>query len=105
MIMPNKIPAPMDTALNTLRDKNNTIKLTIPVEGNMADLKLDVGDAINQFPAKALKTRALCYLKHALQHYGAMITAAQYTGEAITKVRLNPLEFEPGQVALTATGG
>ncbi|MGB5438393.1 MAG: DUF748 domain-containing protein [Gammaproteobacteria bacterium] len=100
----SKIPVPMDTALNTLRDKNNTIKLTIPVEGNMADPKFDVSDAINQVLAKALKAGALSYLKHALQPYGAIITVAQYAGEAATKVRLNPLEFEAGQATLTATG-
>ena len=100
----SKIPVPMDTALSTLRDKNNTIKLTIPVEGNMADPKFAVSDAINQVLAKALKAGALSYLKHALQPYGAMITAAQYAGEAVTKVRLNPVEFEAGQTTLTATG-
>lgn len=100
----SKIPVPMDTALNTLRDKNNTIKLTIPVEGNMADPKFDISNAINQVLAKAVKIGALSYLKHALQPYGAMITAAQYAGEAVTKVRLNPVEFEAGQSSLTTTG-
>ncbi len=100
----SKIPVPMDTALNTLRDKNNTIKLTVPVKGNMADPKFDINDAINQVLAKALKTGALSYLKHALQPYGALITAAQYVGEAVAKVRLNPVEFEAGQATLTATG-
>jgi len=100
----SKIPVPMDTALNTLRDKNNTIKLTIPVEGNMTDPKFDVSNAINQVMAKALKAGALSYLKHALQPYGAMITVAQYAGEAVTKVRLKPVEFEAGQATLTATG-
>jgi outer membrane protein OmpA-like peptidoglycan-associated protein len=94
----------MDTALNTLRDKNNTIKLTIPVQGNMADPKFDISDAINQALAKALKTGTLSYLKYALQPYGAMIMAAEYAGEAVTKVRLNPVEFEAGQETLTATG-
>ena len=100
----SKIPVPMDTALNTLRDNNNTIKLTIPIEGNINDPKFDASDAINQVMATALKTGALSYLKHALQPFGALITAAQYAGEAIAKVRLNPVEFEAGQAGLTAIG-
>jgi len=100
----SNIPVPLDTALSTLRDKNNTIKLTIPVEGNMNDPKFDASDAINQVLATAMKTGALSYLQHALQPFGTLIAAAQYAGEAITKVRLNPLEFEAGQATLTATG-
>ncbi len=86
----SQIPVPLDTALNTLRDKNNTIKLTIPIEGNMNDPKFDVRDAINQVLATALKTGALSYLQHALQPFGALIAAAQYAGEAVSRVRLNP---------------
>ena len=100
----SNIPVPLDTALSTLRDKNNTIKLTIPVEGNMNDPKFDASDAINQVLATAMKTGALSYLQHALQPFGTLIAAAQYAGEAITKVRLNPLEFEAGQATLTTTG-
>ena len=100
----SQIPVPLDTALNTLRDKNNTIKLTIPIEGNMNDPKFDVRDAINQVLATALKTGALSYLQHALQPFGALIAAAQYAGEAASRVRLNPVEFEAGQATLTATG-
>jgi hypothetical protein len=95
---------PVSTALNTLRDKNNTIKLTIPVEGNMNDPKFDASDAINQVMATALKTGALSYLQHALQPFGALITAVQYAGEAIAKVQLDPVEFEAGQASLTVTG-
>jgi len=98
------IPVPMDTALSTLRDTNNTIKLTIPIEGNINDPKFDPSDAINQAIATGLKTGALSYLKFALQPFGTLITAAQYAGEAIAKVRLNPVEFEAGQAGLTAIG-
>ena len=91
---------PLDTALDTLRDKNNTIKLEIPVAGNVNDPKFSVNDAISQALAKGVQKGALSYLTLALQPYGTLITAAKYAGEAATRVRLNPVQFEPGQSAL-----
>ena len=96
----SKIPVPLDTALDTLRDKNNTIKLEIPVAGNVNDPEFNVNDAISQALAKGVQKGALSYLTLALQPYGALITAAKYAGEAATRVRLNPVEFAPGQSTL-----
>jgi outer membrane protein OmpA-like peptidoglycan-associated protein len=96
----SKIPVPLDTALDTLRDKNNTIELEIPVAGNVNDPKFSVNDAISQALAKGVQKGALSYLTLALQPYGTLITAAKYAGEAATRVRLNPVEFEPGQSVL-----
>jgi len=96
----SNIPVPLNVALDTLRDKQNTIQLNIPVQGDMNDPKFDIRDAVNQALANGLKKGALSYLTLALQPYGTMITAAKYAGEAVTKVRLNPVEFEPGQSAL-----
>ena len=92
--------ARIEQALDTLRDKNNTIKLEIPVAGNVNDPEFNVNDAISQALAKGVQKGALSYLTLALQPYGALITAAKYAGEAATRVRLNPVEFEPGQSAL-----
>jgi outer membrane protein OmpA-like peptidoglycan-associated protein len=69
----------------------------------MNDPKFDVRDALNQALAKGLKKGALSYLTLALQPYGSLIVAAKYAGEVVTKVRLNPVEFEPGQAALDET--
>jgi outer membrane protein OmpA-like peptidoglycan-associated protein len=96
----SKIPVPLDTALDTLRDKNNTIELEIPVAGNVDDPKFSVNDAISQALAKGVQKGALSYLTLALQPYGTLITAAKYAGEAATRVQLNPVEFEPGQSVL-----
>ena len=96
----SRIPVPLDTALDTLRDKNNTIKLEIPVTGDINDPQFSVNDAISQALAKGVQKGALSYLTLALQPYGTLITAAKYAGEAATRVRLNPVEFEPGQSQL-----
>jgi outer membrane protein OmpA-like peptidoglycan-associated protein len=96
----SRIPVPLDTALDTLRDKNNSIRLEIPVQGNITDPKFSVNDAISQALAKGVQKGALSYLTLALQPYGTLITAAKYAGEELTKVRLNPIEFTPGQSEL-----
>jgi len=93
----SKIPVPLNVALNTLRDKNNTIELDIPIEGDANSPDFDVSDAISQAFATGLKKGAVSYLKYALQPYGALILAAEYAGEAVTRVRLKSIEFEPGQ--------
>lgn len=93
----SRIPVPLDTALDTLRDKHNSIRLEIPVQGNINDPKFSVNDAISQALAKGVQKGALSYLTLALQPYGTLITAAKYAGEELTKVRLNPIEFTPGQ--------
>ncbi|HHJ16873.1 MAG TPA: DUF748 domain-containing protein [Gammaproteobacteria bacterium] len=96
----SKIPVPLNVALNTLRDRNNTIELDIPIHGDANNPGFDVSDAISQAFATGLKAGAVSYLKYALQPYGALIMVAEYAGEAATKVRLKAVEFEPGQTEL-----
>ena len=93
----SKIPVPLNVALDTLRDRNNTIELDIPIEGDANSPDFDVSDAISQAFATGLKKGAVSYLKYALQPYGTLILAAEYAGEAVTRVRLKSIEFEPGQ--------
>ncbi|MFQ5643291.1 MAG: DUF748 domain-containing protein [Thiogranum sp.] len=93
----SSIPVPLNIALDTLRDRNNTIELDIPIEGDANNPDFDVSDAIRQAFATGLKKGATSYLKYALQPYGTLILAAEIAGEAVTRVRLNPIEFEPGK--------
>ena len=99
----SQIPVPLDVALDTLRDSNNTISLKVPVTGDPAKPDFDVNDVLSKALAGGVKKGALTYLTLALQPYGTLITAAKYAGEEITKVRLNPVEFEPGQAGLNDT--
>jgi len=98
----SKIPVPLNVALDTLRDNNDTIALRIPVEGNPNSPSFDPNDAITKALAKGVKKGALTYLSFALQPYGAVITAAKYAGEELTKVRLKPVEFDPGRAEIDA---
>jgi hypothetical protein len=86
----------LNTALGMLRDKNDTIKLDLPVSGDIDSPDFDIGDIINTAVSKAIKHGSMTYLKLALQPYGALITVAELAGEAAMKVRLQPVGFEPG---------
>lgn len=99
----SKIPVPLDMALNILRDKNDAIKLKIPIEGDAENPDIDVSDAITKAVATGVSAGATSYLVYALQPYGAMIAVAKVAGEAASKVRLDPVEFEPGQASLDDT--
>ena len=87
----------LDTALGMLRDKNDTIKLDLPVSGDIDSPDFDISDIINTAVSKAIMQGSMTYLKFALQPYGALITVAELAGEAATKVRLQPVSFEAGQ--------
>jgi outer membrane protein OmpA-like peptidoglycan-associated protein len=92
----SKIPVPLNIALDTLRDSNDTIVLKIPIKGDPNSPSFDPNDAITKALATGVKKGALTYLTFALQPYGAVITAAKYAGEELTKVHLKPVEFGPG---------
>jgi hypothetical protein len=99
----SRIPLPLNVALDTLRDRHNSISLKIPVKGDPENPDFNINDALTTALAGGVQKGALTYLTFALQPYGAMITAARMAGEAISKVRLQPVAFEPGQTSIEDT--
>jgi len=97
-----QLTMPLDSALSTLRDKDNNIKLSLPLKGDSSDPKFDLGDALNQALGKAMKTASLAYLKYYFQPYGTLITIAELADKA-TAVRLDPVFFPPGSAAFDQT--
>ena len=90
----------LDSALRLLRDKQNNVKLKIPISGNINDPQFSVADAVNKVLARTLQTAAISYLKYALGPYGIGISVAQLAYEQALKIRLNPIEFAPGSAEL-----
>jgi hypothetical protein len=86
----------LDSALRLLRDKQNDVKIKIPVKGNIRDPQFSVADAINKVLARTLQTAAFSYLKYMLGPYGIGISVAQLAYEQTIKIRLNPIQFAPG---------
>ena len=97
---------PMETALSLLRDKDGTIKLKVPITGDIADPKFSVGDAINQALLKATTKASLTYLKYALGPYGLAIAAAEVAlmaADQVGGIRLEPVKFPAGSAEIDQT--
>nr|MDJ0892152.1 DUF748 domain-containing protein [Gammaproteobacteria bacterium] len=85
-----KLTMPITTALSLLRDKDNSIRLRVPISGDVSDPKFSVQDAVNKALARASRKSALTYVKFAIQPYGAIIAAVEVAGKAATVIRLDP---------------
>jgi len=90
----------LDSALKLLRDKQNNVNLNIPISGDISDPKFSVADSVNKVLAQTLQTSALSYLKFMLGPYGIGISLAEMAVEHASKIRLNPILFEPGSADL-----
>ncbi len=91
-----QLDVPLGLALNMLRDNDDNIELKVPVKGRLDQPDIDISQVINRALATALKSGATSYLKYALQPYGAVLMAADFIGEQIDAVRLEPLSFDAG---------
>jgi len=95
-----QISMSLDSALKLLRDDHKNVKLNIPVSGDINDPKFSVADAINSVLAQTLQTSALSYLKFMLGPYGIGLAVAEQAIKSTSKIRLNPILFEPGSTEL-----
>jgi hypothetical protein len=91
-----QLSIPLETALGMLKDKNNQIKLNLPISGDMNNINVDPSDAINQAIGRAMKKGAKTYLATALFPFGTLLTLVELAGDAAAKVQLDPIQFEPG---------
>ena len=93
-------PIPLPSALEVLRDKDNDVRLKIPISGDVTDPKFSFSDAINQALVKGLTMATLSYLKYMLGPYGIAIgiieLGVKFGAEALSGIRLKPVEFQPG---------
>jgi hypothetical protein len=92
----SEMSVPLDTGLSMLRDKQNSIRLKMPISGDSSNPDFDFSDAINQAMGKAVKKGAFTYLAAALQPFGTLLAIAQVAGDAANAIRLDPLVFVPG---------
>jgi len=99
----SQIPLPLNVALDALRDRNNVIKLEIPIKGDSNNPDFNFNDAMRQALSKGVSKGAIAYLSYTLQPYGALIAVAKYAGEEVSRVRLKPTAFAPGESTLDKT--
>ena len=93
----------LNTSLNMLRDRNNTISIDVPLSGDINAPDFSIRDAFNQALMAGVKTGMMTYALLALQPYGTMVVVAKYAGEQISKLRLDPVTFAPASSVLDDT--
>jgi len=94
-----QLTMPLDSALSILRDKNNDVKLSIPVTGDIENPDFNLNDIMALAVQKALKMASVSVLKQLLQPYGLLITIADLAkkgGEYLAEIKLDPIDFEMG---------
>ena len=89
---------PVNTALSLLRDRNDDIKINIPVEGNLNDPRVRVGGIVR----KALVGSIGLSVKPLLLPLGVTMQAGKFLIGQGRGLRFAPADFEPGQTELTA---
>jgi len=98
-----ELTMPLDAALSLLRDKDDTIRLELPVSGDLDDPSVGVAGVVRKALGRGLRATAISYAKFALQPFGAVVAVVQLAGKA-TALRLDPVPFEPGSAVLGTRG-
>ncbi|MAZ87251.1 MAG: hypothetical protein CL693_06365 [Cellvibrionaceae bacterium] len=96
-----KTAIPMEQAVDLLRDSNNQITLNVPIHGDLNSPDIRLQQVINTALRGAMRKASLTVLSTLIQPYGAMISIAKLAGDQVTKVRFDPVPFEPGQFLAT----
>lgn len=91
---------PLDAALGLLRDKDDNIKLKLPVTGDLSQPDFDLQHVINTALAGAMKTATRTYLLLALQPFGAIALAGNYLTDQAGAIHLQPIDFAGGEATL-----
>lgn len=94
------LPMPLNMALDVLRDKQDRIVLSVPLEGRLDDPEVGLDQVISRALGKALRGGSTAFLKLVLQPYGAIWTGVEFGMKQAGKVRLDPMAFPPGSPEL-----
>lgn len=86
---------PLNTALALLRDRNDNIKLNLPITGDITAPTFSPNDAIRQAIFKAIKTAVVAF-------YAPLGLAAGAVADLATALKFQPVSFTPGSVQLEA---
>ena len=100
--MAKQLDMPLAFALDMLRDGNDDISLEVPIKGRLDEIKVGLSDIVNAALGNAVKAGATSYLTLALQPYGAVLMAANFVGDKLSAIQLEPIVFAAGVVELNS---
>lgn len=96
------IGVPLTTAVSLLRNSDDVIRLSVPVEGDLDNPRFDFSDAVNTALGNALKTTVTTTL-NVLFPITGILTVVQLAGES--HLRFPPLSFPAGGAEIVDEGG
>ncbi|MCB5161274.1 DUF748 domain-containing protein [Marinomonas algarum] len=91
---------PLNIAVGILKDSNNVIDLDIPFSGDIDNPEFGWRDFLLLPVRKALYSASSSYLMQTFIPYANVITIAQFAGDQLLKIRVEPLIFDPESVTL-----
>ncbi len=94
---------PLDVVLDLLRDRDDAIRLRVPVTGNLDAPDFGTGQIVRRALRGALQKAAVSYVKNALQPLGTLVMVGQMAGRAM-RPRFEPIVFDPGSDELSPSG-
>jgi len=92
----NRVGVSLRLAIALLQDADGTIRLAVPVSGNLNDPQFDFGSLI----WRAVRNAVIRFISAPLRLLGNIVTF----GGRITEIRVDPVEFKPGSLEPTPKG-
>ena len=96
-----KMSMPLDAGLSLLRDKQDNIKLTLPVNGDIKDPNFDIGNVIAKAMSGAMGKASRTYLLLTLQPFGAIALIGEMALDQMKTVQLQSITFGAGSFKLS----
>lgn len=91
----------LNAALAKLADDKGNFGLTIPIEGELENIQFGSGGLIALIIEKALYESAKSYVLNTMVPYSMVANVAIVAGQQLFKIRMNDLDFEASQVAIS----
>ena len=85
---------PLNIAVSVLKDSDNNIDLDIPLSGDIENPAFGWQDFLLLPVRKALFSASSTYLMQTFVPYANVISIAQFAGDQLLKIRVEPLVFE-----------
>ena len=95
-----KLAMPVNTALAAITNSDNTLKLTVPANGDLSRPDISVERIMAGALTQAVKNSAMTYFKYAVQPFGAIVLVSQKIGDMQLQARFEDVRFQPGQAAI-----
>ncbi len=88
---------PINAALNLLRDKDDTVRLSIPVKGDIKDPQIEIGSVVNKAVMNGVKTAVLT-------QFGPLmaLSALDKARSMADALKLKPVYFQPLQTEVAS---